>query len=145
MKRYIIFFLLVASSALAFTPWWVLGIPGWLLLANLIHELAHLVAYWLTKLPLTRLQWGPVVYTQGKLFLDPNGKAGTAICSCKAVSRPFYCYAIALLSGGATALILGIVCLLLQLWAPGIGLLLNGCFTLFNPKSTDRRILKSLR
>ena len=45
MKRYIIFFLLVASAALAFTPWWVLGIPGWLLLANLIHEIAHLVGY----------------------------------------------------------------------------------------------------
>ena len=112
MKRYLLFFLLVASAALAFTPWWPLGIPGWLLLSNLIHELAHLVAYRLTKLPLTRLQWGPVVYAQGKLFLDPTGKPGTAVCSCKAVPRPYYCYAIALLSGGATALILGILCLL---------------------------------
>lgn len=141
----LLFLLILATSGLAFSPWWLLSLPGWLLLSNLLHEVSHMVAYRLTKLPFIRLQWGLVVYTPGKLSLDRTGKPWAAMCSCKAIPRPLYCYAIALLSGGVVTALVGIIFLLLQLWAPGIAFTLNGAVALLNPRSTDRRILKSLR
>lgn len=86
----------------------VLGIPVCNWLANLFHELGHLLAYTLLKLEWKRMVISCFVFERGKRpGVDLQRRLFSASCTCAYFPCvPFWRYRVALLSGSVSGLFL---------------------------------------
>ena len=134
-----------------------LGIFVCLWLSAVIHEAGHLLCYILLHLKWKRLRLCCFIFEPGKgLLFDPEGRFFSASCTCAYnPDIPFWRYAIALLAGGATTLLLGAICVFLSpvthdglasfFQCLGLMSIANGLYNLLLPFSADRTLLRHIK
>jgi hypothetical protein len=126
-------------------------------LANLLHELGHLLAYKLLGLRWKRMVCSFFVFTAAEGFrFDKNRGLYEASCTCAYDSAvPAWRYMLALLGGGIFGILIGLAAVLLALSAKGSAAafllcfgfvnLLNSAANLLLPFSPDRALIKQIR
>jgi len=126
-------------------------------LANLLHELGHLLSYKLLGLRWKRLVCSFFVVTAGEgIRFDKNRGLYEASCTCTYdPATPAWRYTLALLGGGIFGVLIGIATALSALFFEGspaafllcFGFvnLLNGAANLLLPFSPDRALIKQIR
>ena len=126
-------------------------------LANLVHELGHLAAYFLTGLQWKRMVVSFFVFDRKEGFrFDGQQRIYAASCTCAYDPQvPYWRYCVALLSGGALGCLSGGVAILTALQTTGAIAafllcfgpvsILNGAVNLLLPFASDRVLLRQIR
>jgi hypothetical protein len=133
-----------------------LGIPACNWLANLFHELGHLLAYRLLKLEWKRMVISCFVLEHGKApRVDSRQGLFSASCTCAyRPCVPFWRYCVALLSGSIAGLLLAAVAIAAAFFSDGAAgafflhfAVVCGLNALVNllPFSTDMALLRSIK
>ena len=135
----------------------LLGIPVCNWLANLFHELGHLLAYRLLKLEWKRMVLSFWVIEKGKgISLDRSKRIFDASCTCAYSAQvSLNRYRLALLSGGAVGLLMALGTILAGCCLAGpakafllcFGIVsgLNGGVNLLVPLSPDRVLITQIK